>query len=816
MAARHDPHAVFEAAYQSFLHSLPETERLQYSPCASAEDLILGLQKLDTLAKKGQKRRHTRFLSVIGKFSDKIEPFFEIINIFIQSKPEYSAIVWGSLRLVLKLASNYATFFEKLMSIIERLVNSLPQYADIIALCKTTPSLSLSAASRMETHLTKVYTDLLHFFQTTARVFSSGQGRIRKTPALIRDLIWTPFDTRFKELLEQMESHRNMIRYELEILQAQVLSAAETSASWERKYAAEERKLAAEGRNRAQKAAEMTDDMRIFLEKQQQDSIFDRVHAWLRPSDFNEVLEASQEIREEGTCEWILENLTFDTWKSLEWSLKVPSNSRYLSPNFVWFQGNPGYGKTVLASHVIEILQYELCAPNASAEVLYYFFRSNRGNATSPSSAWRAILSQILSTHRTDSHIVEKFAFAKDENSVGQLSASPVELMSLLQCCLSGMQRVYLILDGVDECDDIVGLTQLLIWMGANTSVKILLFSRPNVGKLQRMIPKAQRTTVDRCRTGADIERFLQNQLQAFVKEELLAATAEFSDLVKRLVIGADGMFLWARLMINHLESPALTPRARLRVVLDVILPEGLENMYDRILRLICRGNRAEQDLAGRVFLWLAYALRPLEIQGLHAVLMDEDDVSHENNVMSAAMTCSLKALKETIVTVCGGLVELVTQEPTSPTSDSFQFIHLSVQEHFLRLPSSAKVDEVFHSIFPIQETAQFELASRCIEELCRGKGLMYGQHWQQQDLARYATACWTDHLVRAVPAQVRTPLLDSALQQGAISRLSSGLTHFLDNPRAITRWIHSCYCNQIKYCSANNLGSRNIEIWVV
>ena len=814
MASRHDPNEVFESAYQSFVHSLPEKERLQYSPCASATDLILGLEKIDALAKRGQKRRHTRFLGVIGKFSDRIEPFFDVINIFIQSKPEYSAIIWGSLRLVLSLASNYTTFFDKLMSIIERLVDSLPQYADIVALCKSTPCLSLSASSRMETHLIKVYTDLLHFFQCTARVFSSGQGRIRKTPALICDLMWTPFDTRFKDLLKQMESHRNMIRYELQILQAQVLSAAEMSASWERKYASEERKSAAEGRARAQKAAEMTDDVRDLLEKQQQDSIFDRVHAWLRPSDFNEVLEASQEKREEGTCEWILENPEFDTWKSLEWSLKPPSNFRYLGPNFFWFQGNPGYGKTVLASHVIEILQDEVYAPNTKAEILYYFFRSNRANATSPASAWRAVLSQILSTHGTDSHIMDKFAFAKDENSVGQLSASPVELTSLLQCCLSSMQRVYLILDGVDECDDTAGLTQSLIWMGANTGVKVLLFSRPNVAKLQRMIPKTQCTTVDRCKTSADIEKFLQSQLQILVEEELLSATADLSNLGKRLVIGADGMFLWARLMINFLESPALTPRARLQVVLDVVLPEGLEGMYDRILRLICRSSSVEQDLARRVFLWLAYALRPLQIQGLHAVLTADDDIKHENDLIDEARTSSLKVFKETIITICGGLVEIVTLGPASAASGSFQFIHLSVKEHFLRLSSSVKIDVAFQGIFLSHKMAQFELASRCIEELSGQKNLMCGELRQQQDLMRYATAYWTDHLVHAVPAQEHTPLLDSATQQEAISRLASSLKHFLDNPRAIIRWIHSCYCDRIPSPRGAYLGSQNMEIW--
>ena len=667
----------------------------------------------------------------------------------------------------------------------------------------------------MATHLEKVYTALLHFFQSAARVFSSGQGKIRKTPAVICDLMWTPFDTRFKDLLEQMESHRNMIRYEIEILQAQILSAVETSASLERTYAAEERKLAAEGRIRAQKAAEMTYDMRALLEKQQQDSIFARVHTWLRPSDFNEVLEASQEIREEGTCEWILKNLEFNNWKSLEWSLKTPSNSRYLSSNFVWFQGNPGYGKTVLASHVIEILRDELCAPNFNVEILYYFFSSNRANAISPASAWRAILSQILSKHRTDSYLMEKFAFAKEEN-YGQPSASPVELTSLLQCCLSGMQHVYLILDGVDECDDTAALTQLLVWVGTNTSVKVLLFSRPNVGKLQRIIPKTQCITVDRGRTSADIERFLQNQLQVLVDEELISATADLSDLVKRLVIGADGMFLWARLMINYLESPAHTPKTRLGVVLDVILPEGLENMYDRILQLIYRGNRVEQDLARRVFLWLAYALRPLNIQGFQAVLTPEDDMSPENDVLDEARASSLKSLKETVVTICGGLVEIVKQDPTWAPSGSFQFIHLSVKEHLLRLSSSAKVDEAFPSILPSYETAQFELASRCIEEVGSSKNLMHGECLkQQQDLTRYAETYWTDHLVHAVPTQVHNPLVNSAIQEGAISKLVSSLTHFLDNPKAIRRWIYSCYSGHKFSFGITDLGSRNIEIWV-
>ena len=58
------------------------------------------------------------------------------------------------------------------------------------------------------------------------------------------------------------------------------------------------------------------------------------------------------------------------------------------------------------------------------------------------------------------------------------------------------------------------------------------------------------------------------------VDDDFLFSTIDLSDSVDWLGRGADSMFLRARLMVNCLHSPALTPAARLQAMFDVVLPE--------------------------------------------------------------------------------------------------------------------------------------------------------------------------------------------------------------------------------------------------
>lgn len=50
--------------------------------------------------------RCTRIMEPITRLADKLSPFFGIIGIFVSSHPEYAALAWGSIRLVLLVYIN--------------------------------------------------------------------------------------------------------------------------------------------------------------------------------------------------------------------------------------------------------------------------------------------------------------------------------------------------------------------------------------------------------------------------------------------------------------------------------------------------------------------------------------------------------------------------------------------------------------------------------------------------------------------------------------------------------------------------------------
>lgn len=90
----------FRNAYQSFYNSLPEQDQMLFAPCASASDLNASMEKLKSLA-RNQKRKS--ILSRIAGITEAFQPYLNIVDIMVSSNPHYTAIVWGSLRLILQV-----------------------------------------------------------------------------------------------------------------------------------------------------------------------------------------------------------------------------------------------------------------------------------------------------------------------------------------------------------------------------------------------------------------------------------------------------------------------------------------------------------------------------------------------------------------------------------------------------------------------------------------------------------------------------------------------------------------------------------------
>ena len=89
----------FEQAHADFIKQLSDDEKGQFLQVNTSEDLLEGLQKLERFSKNHKK--WTKLCNAVRKCSDKLDPYFAVISITVQSHPEWAAIAWGAFRLVL-------------------------------------------------------------------------------------------------------------------------------------------------------------------------------------------------------------------------------------------------------------------------------------------------------------------------------------------------------------------------------------------------------------------------------------------------------------------------------------------------------------------------------------------------------------------------------------------------------------------------------------------------------------------------------------------------------------------------------------------
>jgi hypothetical protein len=105
----YDP--IFEEARKSFLETIPEHHLSTLRDCHSAQQLLTDVEKWDIATKT--LRRTKRVLSPVKVLSDVLEPYLDILGVFVNSNPEYAALVWGAFRLILKVRYQCSKFTVK-------------------------------------------------------------------------------------------------------------------------------------------------------------------------------------------------------------------------------------------------------------------------------------------------------------------------------------------------------------------------------------------------------------------------------------------------------------------------------------------------------------------------------------------------------------------------------------------------------------------------------------------------------------------------------------------------------------------------------
>lgn len=256
---------------------------------------------------------------------------------------------------------------------------------------------------------------------------------------------------------------------------------------------------------------------------------------------------------------------------------------------------------------------------------------------------------------------------------------------------------------------------QSLIGSLQGTGTRMIIFSRPNIKTLisSHTMP---RITLSRQSTDADIGRYLSRRLHDIRQPKLPPDCDVEHEILPHLLECANGMFLWARLMMDYLESPALDPpERRLAVIWSTSHHESLSDMYVRILRLIAKRIKPEREMARRILCWAAFHQRSLDRrelwEAIYCLTSPSPAPGHTNNLIPSEEQAD--DFDQTVVMVCACLLERY--------GSGYRLVHQSVAEFFGNWSAELHSPDPQISQFLIETSeANSILARECLSYLTK------------------------------------------------------------------------------------------------
>ncbi|KAI1772428.1 hypothetical protein F4818DRAFT_449493 [Hypoxylon cercidicola] len=320
-----------------------------------------------------------------------------------------------------------------------------------------------------------------------------------------------------------------------------------------------------------------------------------RVLAWLKPPklDMRDFHMEQHDKQEDETCDWITNSRGWKQW--LEGGSSDPDGYR----RFIWINGIPGAGKTVLASFLIDEVAKHCCYTGVS---YYYCLGERSQEETIPLLRW-----MVGDLSRQAGRFIP-------QELEDLYEAGAFTIQGLMNCLLAfcrwfeqNNRRVYLVVDAVDESQKPrKRLLDLLIKIGTDPSfenVSLLMTSRDEKDIRETMedlrvpLPMKRPFEDDAELTSPFTDITMSNgdvmrAIRTYVKKQF-ARSSKFSrwtpifreQVETELARNARGMFRWVACQIDILERLYLDGDRVMEALRD--MPETLFGTYAKILENI-------------------------------------------------------------------------------------------------------------------------------------------------------------------------------------------------------------------------------------
>ena len=713
-------------------------EEREWLKSTTPEMVVEDVEKLD--GQHANKSWSRKAMTAIKPLLHGLDRFGSALDVFAQADPQgVLTLVWGSLRIVLAFAKQFNQYFEDLTSFLGQVSAPLGRLQEYEKLAPN--------SERLGKALYGAFARFLGFTLKTRRIFLDKANRTKildRFGRVLKKDPWRKYTSEAKNDIDEIKRLCDEAREEADLAESQ-------DAAKGRKRAEEFYKTSEDFYKRQNRAVEEA-------KAQKEKTMFKEIVGWLAPIDMETVLDKFNEDRFPRTCEWVLENEKFNRW--------VTTGSTEEAPPLLWIHARPGAGKTFLAAHCVELLQ-------ESDSVAYFFCDTKVQKRRTSIHVVRTWVNQILQENPLYLPEVEKIFSRSDIPTMAGMK-------KMLDALLAKMDLCWFVLDGLDECEPQARTELLQICKHLMEKAKILITSRKenDIDRWMTQLDEKKLGTIiiepeDNC---LDIRNYVENRVRDMEIDDEDLETL----VIERLIGGANGMFLWVRLMIEDLSEAERDED--LEEALKS-LPDGLDELYARVLDRINNFKKeSKRETARQLLQWIACAMEPLSIPELEhalAITFDEESFNPRRRI---------RRTQDFVMETCGPLVEI------SKNDQHVRMAHASVKDFLLSKNTLAAQRNLKRQLatvldYLVDETdAHTRVARCCLTYLCYPSSRYVDvnsdpkqSHANLQErldtdvVLEYATINWWRHILR-------------------IPELSSGLDktlgNFLTSEESAVYWL--------------------------
>ena len=454
--------------------------------------------------------------------------------------------------------------------------------------------------------------------------------------------------------------------------------------------------------------------------------------------------------RAPNTCQWFLRHEMYRAWR------KSPESS------LLWISADPGCGKSVLASFLVDEFRSCEFQANMPATVCHFFFKDDNDTQRRAHFAIATILHQLFSNHpELLAHAVSELqlkgnAFINEFHTIWNI------LLRALADSKCG--NVIWVIDALDECEEGSRheLMKVLVKFFRNLNLashswlKIILTGRP-YRELERgfqLLPSIRlRAEDDDTGRAEDVKRAVNHRVEMMAQSLGIRHADRINALKNSLITRANETFLWTSLVLDELDKSLEGSEEQIKQTINQI-PPSLDAVYERILHRSPDRQRAKTIL----FIILA-APRPLTLQEMNVALAVGQDtatmVELERRMMPN-VEASVKQICGFFVRVIKSRIFLVHQTAREFLCSEAGHAEHPYWKHSMSLPSChhllgqlcidfLSIDELRHKSFNLYLDRPLDLPRILTEysELVQRQSAMAHE---QYPFLEYSSSHWVEH----------------------------------------------------------------------